>query len=309
MLVDVLFVLGGLVALFLGGDALVRGSVVVATRAGLSPLVIGLTLVGFGTSVPELMTSLIAAFDGLPGIALGNVMGSNIANILLILGLSAVIAPVAAAAVKGRDGLVMLAVTALCVGLMLMGQIGPLAGLFCVGFLLVYLFVTLRWGQGEPPAEATAANRPLWVGFGLFLAGLLGVLLGAKLLVDGASTIAAAFSVSNAVIGLTVVAVGTSLPELVTSVIAARKGQGEMAVGNVIGSNIFNVLGILGITALVHPLAVPADMLGLNLWVLVAAAVAPLVVVLAFGRISRSAGLAMVLGYAAYTSVLVIGAL
>ncbi len=309
MLVDVLFVLGGLTALVFGGDALVRGSVAVATRAGLSPLVIGLTLVGFGTSVPELMTSLIAAFDGLPGIALGNVVGSNIANILLILGLSAVIAPVVAAAIKGPDGWVMLGVTALCVGLMLMGQVGRGAGLFCVVLLLTYLFVTLRQGGGAPVIADIAENRPLWMGFALFLVGLAGVVLGAKLLVDGASAIAAAFNVSNAVIGLTVVAAGTSLPELATSVIAARKGQGEMAVGNVIGSNIFNVLGILGITAVVHPLAVPADMLGLNLWVLLGAAVTPLVAIMAFGRISRSAGLAMVLGYAAYTALLVIRAL
>ncbi len=307
MLVDILFVLGGLTALVLGGDALVRGSVAVATRAGLSPLVIGLTLVGFGTSVPELMTSLIAAFDGLPGIALGNVVGSNIANILLILGLSAVIAPVVAGAVIGRDGWIMLGVTALCAGLMLMGQVGRVAGLVCVVLLAIYLFTTLRQGQVEPVADIPTEKKPLWYGFGFFLAGLVGVLIGAKLLVDGASAIATAFNVSNAVIGLTVVAVGTSLPELVTSVIAARKGQGDIAVGNVVGSNIFNVLGILGITAVVHPLDVPADMQGLSLWVLVGAALAPAAIMLAFGRISRAMGLMMVLAYAAYTTVLVIG--
>ncbi|MFG5381517.1 calcium/sodium antiporter [Yoonia sp. R2-816] len=307
MLVDILFVLGGLTALVLGGDALVRGSVAVATRVGLSPLVIGLTLVGFGTSVPELMTSLIAAFDGLPGIALGNVVGSNIANILLILGLSAVIAPVVAGAVIGRDGWIMLGVTALCAGLMLMGQVGRVAGLVCVVLLAIYLFTTLRQGQLEPVADIPTEKKPLWYGFGFFLAGLVGVLIGAKLLVDGASAIAAAFNVSNAVIGLTVVAVGTSLPELVTSVIAARKGQGDIAVGNVVGSNIFNVLGILGITAVVHPLDVPADMQGLSLWVLVGAALAPAAIMLAFGRITRLAGVLMVLAYAGYTAVLVIG--
>ncbi|MEJ6403904.1 calcium/sodium antiporter [Yoonia sp. 2307UL14-13] len=308
MIADVLFVLAGLVALVVGGESLVRGAVGVAQRARLSPLVIGLTLVGFGTSVPELMTSLIAAFDGLPGIALGNVVGSNIANILLILGLSAVIAPVAARAVLGRDGWVMLGVTALCAGLMFLGDIGRVAGAGCALLLAVYLIVTLRSATQDDAPELPVVAGPLWQGFAFFVAGLVGVLIGAKLLVDGASAIAAAFDVSNAVIGLTVVAVGTSLPELVTSVIAARKGQGDIAVGNVIGSNIFNVLGILGITALVHPLAVPPDMLGLSLWVLIGAAVMPALIMLAFGRISRMAGLVMVMAYAAYTTALVVGA-
>ena len=307
MMIDVIFVLAGLGALVLGGETLVRGAVGVATRAGLSPLVIGLTLVGFGTSVPELMTSLIAAFDGLSGIALGNVVGSNIANVLLILGVSAAIAPVAARAVIERDGWVMLGATALCVGLMVMGEIGRMAGAVCAALLGLYLIVTLRSGSVEEAPDVPAVKGGAWQGFTLFVVGLLGVLLGAKLLVDGASAIAAAFNVSNAVIGLTVVAVGTSLPELVTSVIAARRGQGDIAVGNIIGSNIFNILGILGITAFVHPLNVPSDMLGLSLWVLIGAAVAPAAIMLTFGRVSRVAGLTMVLAYAAYTTALVVG--
>lgn len=305
MVADLLLVLGGLAALLVGGDLLVRGAVAVALRAGLSPFVIGLTLVGFGTSVPELMTSLIAAFDGLPGIALGNVVGSNIANILLILGLSAAIAALPGRAMLQRDGFVMVATTVLCAILMLTGEIGRPAGLVCLVALAVYLTVTLRSGAADLQLDMPIAPRPLWWGGALFLAGLVGVMLGARFLVDGASEIARAFAVSDAVIGLTIVAVGTSLPELVTSVIAARKGQGEIAIGNVIGSNIFNVLGILGVTAAVHPLSVPPEMLGISLWVFLVAAVAPAAAMLLRGSISRGVGVVFIAGYAAYTAVLI----
>ncbi len=308
MPLDIGLVLGGLVALLVGGEALVRGAVIIARWIGLSPLVIGLTLVGFGTSMPELMTSLIAAFDGLPGIALGNVIGSNIANILLILGLSAVIAPVAAGAFFGRDGWVMLAATGLCVVLMLSGVIGLVGGLICVVGLAVYLLVTLRASAADP-LDLSPAVAPVWQGALFFVVGLVGIVLGAGWLVDGASAIARSVAVSDAVIGLTIVAVGTSLPELATSVIAARRGQGAMAVGNVIGSNIFNILGILGITVLVTPLAVPDEMLGLSLWVFVGAAIAPLILMRLFGRLGRLSGGLLVLAYAAYTVTLVIGTL
>lgn len=304
---DLLLVCGGLLALLLGGEALVRGAVIVAQRAGLSPMVIGLTLVGFGTSTPELMTSLFAAGDGLSGIALGNVLGSNIANVLLILGVAALIAPVAAKALVGRDGLIMLGVTALAVLLMLGGIVGRGAGLICIALLMAYLVWTLMTGAAEE--ETLPEGGALWQGFGFFIGGLAGVVLGAGWLVDGASAIAIAFGVSDAVIGLTIVAVGTSLPELVTTVIAARKGQGAIAVGNVIGSNIFNVLGILGLTAVVYPLVIPAEMLGLSLWVFALAALAPAALMLAFGRLGRAAGFAFVGAYAAYTGILVIGAL
>ena len=305
MIFDLVLVLGGLVALVAGGEFLVRGAVAVAQRAGLSPLVIGVTLVGFGTSMPELMTSLIAAFDGLPGIALGNVVGSNIANILLILGLSALIAPVAGRAFVQRDGWVMLGVTAICAALMLTGAVGRLAGLVFLVLLAIYLVVILR--KGDAAEELGQTPQPVWRGALIFAGGLLGVMIGARFLVDGASDIAIRLGVSEAVIGLTIVAVGTSLPELVTSVIAARKGQGDIAIGNVIGSNIFNVLGILGITALVSPLPVPGEMLGLTFWVFLAAALAPAAVVMMMrGHLGRGAGLAFVAAYAAYTVLLVV---
>jgi cation:H+ antiporter len=308
MLFDVLLVVGGLLALLVGGEGLVRGAVIVARWLGLSPLVIGITLVGFGTSAPELMTSLTAVFNGFSGIALGNVVGSNIANVFLILGLSAVVAPVAAHVFLGRDGWVLMAATLLCVAFMLSGSVGFVAGLASVTFLAAYLVVTLRSGA-EVDIDSVAAPTPLWQGAAYFVAGLVGIILGADWLVTGASDIARAFQVSDAVIGLTIVAIGTSLPELVTSVMAARKGQGELAVGNVIGSSIFNILAILGITAMVQPLSVPPEMLGMSLWVFVAAAAVPMILMRGFGVLGRASGVAFVGVYLAYTLILVVGAL
>ena len=308
MLFDLMLVALGLVALLAGGEGLVRGAVAVAQRAGLSPLVIGLTLVGFGTSAPELMTSLVAALDGLPGIALGNVVGSNIANVFLILGAAAVIAPVAARSMVGRDGYVMIAATALTAAFVLTGTVGFWAGAACVIGLLAYLAYTLLTGSAEE-AEVPDTVDPLWQGFAFFAAGLVAVVLGANWLVDGASSVARVIGISEAVIGLTIVAVGTSLPELVTSVLAARRGHAEIAVGNVIGSNIFNVLGILGVTAMVTPLSVPAEMTGITIWVFAASALVPVALAIAFGRLGRAIGFGMVALYAAYTVTLVVGAL
>ena len=308
MLFDLLLVALGLGALLAGGEGLVRGAVAVAQRAGLSPLVIGLTLVGFGTSAPELMTSLVAALNGLPGIALGNVVGSNIANVFLILGSAALIAPVAANALIGRDGFVMIAATGLAMAVILTGTVGFWAGLASVAALAAYLIYTLYAG-GEADVDIPAEPDPLWRGFAFFVAGLVGVIFGANWLVSGASDIAREQGVSEAVIGLTIVAVGTSLPELVTSVLAARKGHGAIAVGNVIGSNIFNILGILGITAMVTPLAVPPEMLGVTMWVFAASALVPLVLVYAFGMLGRVSGAMLVAVYVAYTAYLIVGTL
>ena len=305
MLMDVMLVLAGLAALVVFGDMLVRGAVGVAQRAGLSPFVIGLTLVGFGTSVPELLTSLIAAQQGLPGIALGNVVGSNIANILLILGVTAAMGAISGRMLLERDGIVMVAVTFLCAGLILTGDIGRWSGVAFVVTLGVYLFLTLRYGQSAPDELPEGAYFSVWRGMAVFLVGLVGVMLGAKFLVQGASEIARAFDISESVIGLTIVAVGTSLPELVASVVAARRGQGALAVGNIIGSNIFNVLGILGITAVIYPMAVPTDMMGVTVMVFLVAAVSPMILAIAFGKISRWVGFAFVGAYAAYIIALV----
>jgi len=303
-----LLVVAGLALLLWGGDWLVRGAVAVAERLGLPPLVIGLTLVGFGTSMPELLTSVQGALAGAPGIALGNVVGSNIANILLILAVAALIRPIEVErAAFGRDAAVLAVATLAVAGLILAGSLGRIAGTALVAGLLAYLVWTLRTA---PPAqvdvlEAEAAAVPhaparLRLALGAFAAGLVLVLLGARLLVDGAVTMAQALGVSEAVIGLTIVAIGTSLPELVTSAMAARRGESGVAYGNVIGSNIFNLLGILGVTAWVAPLAVPAEIAARDVWVLLGATLALIWIAASDWRVTRVEAVAMLTVFAGY---------
>ncbi|MFZ5961689.1 calcium/sodium antiporter [Thalassococcus sp. BH17M4-6] len=299
---DILLIALGLPALLGGGELLVSGAVALALRLGLSPMVIGLTLVGFGTSTPELLTSLRAASQGAPDIALGNVVGSNIANILLILGLAALIRPMAVADRAGfrRDGGWMLAAGLACALLVLLPVIGRGAGLGLLAGLAAFLWLTLRRATPDAPADVAGPPRPLWQAALAFTAGLGLTLLGAVLLVDGATGLARDFGVSEAVIGLTLVAVGTSLPELVTSVLAARRGHGDVALGNILGSNLFNVLGILGATALAVPLPVADSIARVDVWVMLAASLALLVLGAARARIGRLPGLALLISYGAY---------
>lgn len=310
------FVFIGLLGLIAGGELLVRGAVSAAKSFGISPMVIGLTLVGFGTSAPELVTSLQAALSGSSGIAVGNVVGSNISNVLLILGIAALIAPVAVdPKAFRRDGAVVAAATLLCLVAVLLGEIGRLTGAGFLTALVLYLGYTL-WSERQPggaqaaavyegEAEVVAGPRTsVAISVLIALAGLAITIFGARFLVSGAVSLAEAAGISEAVIGLTVVAVGTSMPELVTSVIAVRKGQGDVALGNVLGSNIFNILGILGVTVLVQPMVVPAEIAALDIWVLCATTL----VLLAFARsgwtISRREGMCFVGAYAAYLAVL-----
>ena len=223
---NILFVLGGLLGLVLGGDYLVRGAVALSQRIGLSPLVIGLTIVGFGTSTPELVTSVQAAMLGAPDIALGNVVGSNIANILLILGVAAVIAPFAINRRSfARDGSVMLAASVLCLGAVLLGRVDRVAGAICIAGLAAYLIYTFRSDRNSAAevAEPLPDQVQVWLALVWLLGGLALTIFSARFLVIGAVALAQAVGLSEAVIGLTIVAVGTSMPELVTSVIAARR--------------------------------------------------------------------------------------
>jgi cation:H+ antiporter len=264
-----LFVLGGLLLLLLGGEALVRGSVSVARKLNISELVIGLTLVGFGTSVPELVTSLQAVDRGAVGIAIGNVVGSNIANIFLVLALAALVSPILVnPKALARDGTVMLAATAVLCGFLWFDLFDRTAGLVLTGLLIAYLVFSLIADQkrDSPPAalhvaeaEEVDVHYGLVTGVLIAVAGLVGVVIGANLLVTGAVSFARSFGISETVIGLTIVAVGTSLPELATAVVAAYRKRADVALGNIIGSNIFNILGILGITALVSPFSVRGD--------------------------------------------------
>jgi len=313
-----LLVVLGLVGLIVGGELLVRGAVSAAKAFAISPMVIGLTLVGFGTSTPELVTSLQAALAGSSGIAMGNVVGSNIGNVLLILGIAAVIAPVAVdPRAFRRDGLVMLLATLLCLGVVLLGEIGRVTGAGFVAALAAYLAFTL-WTETRSvstpaaavyAAEAEAVPGPdhrLGVSIAMAIAGLAVTILGARFLVTGAVSMAQAAGISETVIGLTIVAVGTSMPELVTSVIAVRKGQGDVALGNVLGSNIFNILGILGVTAMVQPLAVPDEIARLDIWVLVAVTLVLLLFARSGWSLSRREGGAFLFSYAVYLGVLLL---
>jgi len=294
-----------------GGDGLVRGAVALAERLGISPLIIGVTLIGFGTSAPELAACIDAALTGAPGIAVGNVIGSNIANVLLILAIGALIKPIIAQPkALRRDGPVLLVSALICLAIVISGHIGRgLGAALLVGLVGYLILATLDdRGQGAATNDDALADtdaRPSALTFNLLLAGfgLAGVLLGAHLLVAGAVDLAGRLGVSEAVIGLTVVAIGTSMPELATTVIASIKRQGEMAFGNVIGSNIFNSLGIFGATALVQPIGVPAEVAAFDIWVMLGATAALLVFAITHWRISRREGAVLLLGYVAYIGV------
>jgi cation:H+ antiporter len=263
MLQPFLFLSAGIFGLYLGAEGLVRGSVALASQLGLSRLVIGLTVVAFGTSTPELVVSVKAALDGLYGISLGNVAGSNICNIALILGISAVIQPLRIDAQVVRLQIpIMILVSILLTVLLLDGRIGRFEGACLFLGILAYTGFSLylarkkdsRLDRDPPGPSIDAPVRRIWVSL-LFVAVGLGLLMaGAQFFLTGAVSLARNLGVSEAVIGLTIVALGTSLPELATSMMAALKKEGDIAVGNVIGSNIFNILCILGISSLVHPI-------------------------------------------------------
>lgn len=306
-----IFTTAGIVLLFLGGEGLVRGAVALASRLGISPLVVGLTVVGFGTSAPELVVSVGAALEGAPDLAIGNVVGSNIANILLILGVAAVITPLAVQAqVLKRDGMIMLAASVLLVALAQTGSIDRWAGAVFLAGLIGFLSVAYLAGRRDSKAAAAYAAEAEEVaedGMGVGKAGLYVVIgiavlvVGARLLVGGATDIARAFGVPESIIGLTLVAVGTSLPELATSAVAALRKHTDVAVGNVVGSNIFNLLGILGVTAMVSPLPVDAHMARFDVWVMLGISAAAMVALRTGWRVTRSEGAVALILYVAYT--------
>jgi len=306
-MIDIVLIVAGLAALFAGGEMLVRGAVSAALRLGLSAFVVGIVVVGFGTSMPELLVSVRAALAGTPAIALGNVIGSNIANILLIAGLGIAIAPIAAMDRSSRADIAVMALVGLAAaGLLFLETIGRLAGLGLLALLALYLFNAVRAGSSagataEPAPAERAGDRTLVIA-AFLIAGLVLLFAGAEMLIRGATAIARDFGISEAVIGLTIVAVGTSLPELATTLIAAIRKQGAVAIGNVIGSNIFNILGILGITALVAPIPGAGVLKPSDALVLVAATIVFAAILARERRIGRIWGLALLASYAAYTA-------
>lgn len=298
----------GFLLLIGGGEALVRGAVSAAGRLGVSPLLIGLTIVGFGTSLPELLTSLTAALAGSPGLAVGNVLGSNIANLLLIVGLAALLRPIVIEPhAFTRDGWVLLAVTVAALAVVIAGRVGARIGLGFLAALAGYILLTfLQERRHALPPEKTKRGGLA----GPLLATLLGIGLtvgGARLLVGGALILARRAGLSETLLGLTLVAVGTSLPELVTSVVAAVRGQSAVALGNALGSNIFNVLGILGVTALVRPITIPPDLTWIDLMALAGSAFSVVLIGFSRDRIGRPHGLAMLAAYGAYVAWLIWG--
>lgn len=300
-------ILGGLALLFVGGEFLVRGAASLAARLGVSPLLIGIAVVGFGTSVPELVTSVEASLHGSPGIAIGNVVGSNISNLLLILGAVALIAAVPIARKRfARDAVFLIGSTAALMYFAYHGGITPMVATWFLLGLGAYLIVAYAT---EPRSIYLAQDQPHagpLVSVVTLGAGIAGTVLGASLLVGGAIALARSYAISESVIGVTLVAVGTSLPELAASLVATVRRHGDIAVGNIIGSNIFNVLGILGAVGLLGPMSFPQESLDLDIWVMLGATVAVVLFAITGSRISRFEGLVMLAGYAGFITYLAI---
>jgi cation:H+ antiporter len=302
MIVDVAYVAIGLVILIFAGDALVKGAVNLALRVGLPALVVSLTVVAFGTSAPELLVSVQAILDGVPDLALGNVVGSNTANVLLVLGVPALIATLhTGASAARRDFGFMIAGTALFIALCFTGTLVWWHGIVLLGALAAILVATFMASRAEDvEVEGAEPGLPGWKIGAFLVLGIVGLPLGANLLVDGATDIARAFGVSDAVIGLTLVAIGTSLPELATTVMAAIRRHADVALGNVIGSNLFNLLGIMGVAVLVGPVPVDPQFLTLDLWTMLAASLLLIPFVFMRRDITRGWGVALTGLYAGY---------
>lgn len=301
-----IFFLGGLALLYVGGEVFVRAAAALGKRLHMSPLVAGLTIVAFATSAPELAISVSAAIDGLPGLTIGNVIGSNICNLALILGIVTIIkpAPVRQTLVR-RDVLVMLITTLLVPGLLLDGGLGRVEGTLLVLCMVTYLGLTVWHARStradrhpEEHSVPTITDDAL-LNVGLAAIGVLLLVVGSRVFVDASVTIAAIIGVPNAVVGLSAAALGSSLPELSASIIAAKHGQPEMAAGNLIGSNIFNLLLILGTTSIVRPLTMESITM-IDLTVMILVTVLALVLMLTRAWLRRREGVVLVSVYAVY---------
>jgi cation:H+ antiporter len=307
---------GGFVLLLFGAEYLVRGAVSLASRLNVSKLIIGMTIVAWGTTSPELVVSLQAAFNNLPGISIGNVVGSNIANILLILGAAAVISPIVIQpSALYRDATMMLGSALLFTALAISGvierwQAGVMIAVL-VAFTLYAFHSERKAGANNDPGdlaeeleeEFEEGPKSAWLALLAVIGGVASVVVGAKLLVDAAIVAARLFGVGEEVIGLTIVAVGTSLPELATAVTAARKGHSEVAVGNIMGAGIYNLLMIIGLVGLVVPIAVPAQIVAFDVWIMIAVTVVMLSFLLFGGGLSRKVGALFLVCFVGYTAL------
>ncbi len=307
MAIDILLVLVGLALVVFGADWLVDGASAVARKAGISEFVIGLTIVGFGTSCPELVVSLTGAIQGNADISIGNVVGSNIFNTLLILGLTAALIPVAVSKENTkRDIPITLLVTLIFIGAALTnGGISRIEGIVFLLIFAAYLYYCFKFDSGNDGGEEEHKAMNVWVAVLLIAAGLAGLIFGGQLFVNHATSIAHSIGVSDKVIALTLLAGGTSLPELATSIVAATKHKAQLALGNILGSNVFNILLILGCSSIITPLST-ASMTAFDYGVLALSAAMLLLWSLVGGKnkIDRWEGIVMLLTYAAYMVVL-----
>lgn len=301
----------GLYLLLKGGSWTIDSAIYLASRIGVSPLVIGFTVVAFGTSLPELFVSVTANIEGSPGIAVGNVVGSNTANILFILGVTAIVTSLTVRPQELlRDLLVMLGASALLMALLIFGGVGRVAGGLMIAALCAYVFwqyLMARKGKTAGEDIEIPASRSLPAMLGILFAGLASIALGAEFLVRGAKVSATIIGVPEDVIGLSIIALGTSLPELSTCIIAALKKQSDIVIGNIVGSNVFNILAILGIAAVVKPLpreAIAQQIISLDMWVMFMTALGLSLLLLLMRGINRPLGIVFVTGYVLYIAVM-----
>jgi cation:H+ antiporter len=289
----------GLVLLFFGGELLLRGAVAVALRFGLSPMLIGLTIVAFATSMPELLVTITAGLEGFTDVGIGNVVGSNVANILLILGVAAILKPIKSKPrLILRDTIAMVLASAVFIVYALLGEVGLLQGVAMLTILTIYLVLSYRLerqrgaSSDEGDLLEDVGKRPYSLPMaGVLMAiGLAGLCLGSQFLIEGAVDLAKAAGVSDTVIGLTLVAVGTSLPELATAIVAGMRGHSDVALGNVLGSNIMNILLIVGILAIITPFHVATEVLNVDMWIMGAVSLLLLPVLIIGKGINRLGG-------------------
>ena len=313
MTTPVLMIAGGFVLLYLGGETLVRGAESLALRLGLTPLIVGLTVVAFGTSSPELFVSVNAALDGLGDVAIGNAVGSNICNIALVLGIAALIQPIVVQAQLMRiDAPIMILCSLLLAGLLFDDVLDNKEGLILIAGIIIYIVFSIWQARRNKAnemleqefADSMHQKRPsIGISLLFIVIGLVMLMFGAEFFVDGAVTIARSFGISEALIGLTLIALGTSLPELATTVVASVKGRGDIAIGNAIGSSIFNILAILGITAVVKPIERGA-VEWMDIGVMAGIAVILLPMLFTKSKLSRWEGLLLLLCYGGYMALL-----
>ena len=318
MWIDAALVALGCVALYFGAEWLVRGAARLAFALGVRPLVIGLTVVGFGTSMPEVVVSALASWRGQPDTALGNVVGSNIANPGLILGLTALIAPMKTnLALLKREGQVMVAVTMLFWALAwAFGAYTRLQGALMLTGLVAFTWLSLRWSRAETPAveaefekfeeeQHLTAKRVRPFDIAWVVAGLVALIIGGNVLVTGAVGLARRFGIAEIIIATTLVAVGTSLPELATSIVAALRREADISVGNIVGSNIFNLLGVLGLASVIRPIPISAAARDFEFLWMVGFAAATALVLRTGHRITRAEGSLLLAAYVVFVLLLV----